>query len=174
MSGPTLDHIFHDHGSYIRRTLLRRGVPSSDLPDVEQDVYLHALRSLSTFDPSRSSKPANALRNWLFGICKHLAHRHRRRQVRMCEVSLEELDEHEFPSDDQNGEEAHAARELTSTLESALARLPSKYRAVVSAYAFEGLPMSEVAAMLGIPANTVWTRYRLARRRLRDAAQRSR
>lgn len=48
----------------------------------------------------------------------------------------------------------------------AMARLPAEHRAVLSLFAVEGLPHTEIAGILGIPERTVWSRLRAARLRL--------
>lgn len=168
---PTLAEIARNYSAFIRRTLAKRRVRSVDVSDLEQEVYLRAERSLSSFDPSWGASPEASLRNWLFGICKHCATEHERQIGKWHESSLDDhLDDLE--SADPTGEQAYERSEHASYAVSFLARLPSERRAVILAYVVEGVPMSEVAAQLHIPVNTAWSRLRLALVELRDSASR--
>ena len=50
----------------------------------------------------------------------------------------------------------------------ALEQLPAAQRAVLALFAVEGLGHSEIAAILGVPEGTVWSRLFHARTRLRE------
>jgi len=58
-------------------------------------------------------------------------------------------------------------READRDLERALARLDAKKREVLLLAEVEGFSASEIAALVGIPIGTVWTRLHHARRALR-------
>ena len=51
-------------------------------------------------------------------------------------------------------------------LERALSRLPLEQRSVLALFSIDGLSHKEIAATLGIPEGTVWSRLSNARKRL--------
>jgi RNA polymerase sigma-70 factor (ECF subfamily) len=59
-------------------------------------------------------------------------------------------------------------REVAIDIERALRRLPVEQREVLVLKLSEGLTLREIAGLLGIPANTAGSRYRLAMKRLRN------
>lgn len=60
------------------------------------------------------------------------------------------------------------ARELKEALDRALASLPTNYRTALVMFTQEGMPHSEIAAILGIPEETVRWRVHQARKMLRE------
>jgi len=62
-----------------------------------------------------------------------------------------------------------AARQESARLARAMETLSAEHRAVLSLFAIEGLSHAEVAATLGIPLGTVWSRLHLARKKLMAA-----
>ena len=61
---------------------------------------------------------------------------------------------------------ARARRRDEERPEGALASLPAGSRAVLSLFAVEGLSHQEIAGILGVPEDAVWTRLQTARRML--------
>ncbi|MFO0587212.1 MAG: sigma-70 family RNA polymerase sigma factor [Polyangiaceae bacterium] len=164
----TFERIVSENASFVRRTLNQLGVPARSLADVEQEVYRGLYRGLPAFDPSLAAQPEVAIRSWLFGICERQAANHRRSEIRRGEV-LVDVDDLDTAFDAPSSEESLIEAERKALLHRLLATLEPRRRAVVVAYELEGIPMSEVAAAVGIPVNTAWNRLRLAREDLRDA-----
>jgi RNA polymerase sigma factor (sigma-70 family) len=73
-----------------------------------------------------------------------------------------------------SGGEADAlARIEAGRVAAALDRLPAEQRAVLSLFALRGLGHREIAAVLGVPEGTVWSRLHAARSRLAAEVGRS-
>lgn len=156
-----LREVISQETAFVRRTLSQLGVPKSDVDDVMQEVLLGVRHGLSTFDPSLSSEPDKAIRAWLFGICERQAANLRRRLSRRTEVITRDEKLDDLQSDESNTEDRWLQQEQELLLRGALARIPPERRAVVTAYDLDGVPMREVALMLGICVNTAWNRRRL-------------
>jgi RNA polymerase sigma-70 factor (ECF subfamily) len=128
-------------------------VRRQDTADLAQEVFLVMWRRWAEFDPQRGLRP------WLAGIAFKVAHGHHRRFWRR-EIPSDPLD----PPTDAPGpddEAAHArARELVL---GALARLPEMYRSVLVMHDLDGLPVRDIAALVGLPRFTLHTRLRRAR-----------
>jgi RNA polymerase sigma-70 factor, ECF subfamily len=128
---------------YVWRTLGRLGVPPADIPDAVHDVFVIVHQRWKDLEPSRT-------RAWLFGIARRHAANVRRKH-------------RSEPTADVDGPgdvPPHAERDL---LWRALARIDDDRRDVLVLHDIEGYTAQEIATILDIPANTVYSRLRLAR-----------
>lgn len=144
--------LFRDHFDFVHRNLRRLGVPPATVDDAAQEVFLVVLR--------RPDAPVTSLRGWLFGIARRIAWRQRRsvaRRTRLVEALAHE------PTPATDGATAVAEREAAALLESFLERLDDDKRAVFLLAELEQMTAPEIAASLGIKANTVYSRLRAAR-----------
>jgi RNA polymerase sigma-70 factor (ECF subfamily) len=154
MDPELLDTLYRDHVAFVWRTVRRLSGETSDVEDLVHDVFIVLSRRWSDYDPAR------ALRPYLFGIAYRVvmhAHRRRRREVPSAEVEV--TDEARGPHDHA---EAAAARRLVLA---ALMALTLEERAVFVLSELEEESAPEVAASIGIPVNTVYSRLRRARRK---------
>lgn len=148
-AGPPLeiyDAVYQRELDYVWRTLGRLGVPPAEVADAAHDVFVVVYRRWSTYDRDRPIRP------WLFGIARKVAAGRRRR--RPDELAI---------ADTTTNDEEHATRDLVWR---ALALLDEDRRDVVVLHDLEGYTGVEIAEQLGIPANTVHSRLRLARAEL--------
>lgn len=140
------------------RSLLRDPAAAED---AAQDSLLRVWRALHGFRPERA-----ALSTWLYAITRHhcLALLGR---AQLDGVSLddplaaglaESLPAPDVPAHDPQG-----------LLPALVAALPEAPRACLQLYYWEDRSVAEVAAMLGLPENTVKTHLHRARARLRAA-----
>ena len=139
---------------------------NGDVEDVAQDVFVVVHRKLETYDRTRS------IRVWLFAICLRAASAYRRlarhrRQVhgeRPPEVAADGL----LPDDEL------AAEQDRRLVFSALDGIDPQRRAVFVMYDLEEFTVAEIAETLSIPANTVYSRLRVAREEFRQEIARLR
>lgn len=128
----------------------RRYVRSEDLAEeVAQDSFYKVYRAIDRVDPKRKFS------TYLFEIAKNTAISYLRKTKQELPLS-EEL----------------AALETDSVAEKidvqmALASLPKEDKKVVELYYFSGLSYEEIARQLKIPINTMRTKLRRAREKLR-------
>lgn len=159
----TLERVHTEHFAFIWRSLRGLGVPANALDDAAQQVLLTVHRRLPEFE-RRST-----LRTWLFSIAYRVALNHRR-TLRRRGTTVEIGEDLEQSS---AGPETRAeAREALRFVERFLDRLPTKKRALFVLALLEELPATEVAAALGIPVNTVYSRLRSLREEFRQALAR--
>ena len=147
---------YEQHVALVWRALFRLGVPQADLPDAVQEVFLVAHRKLPGFE-GRSK-----LSTWLVGICCRVAADRRRlayvrREVGDMDALLGCGDER--PGPDQMVEQ----RERAQVLDEILALLRPEQREVFVMFELEELSGKEIAAIVGAPLKTVFSRLRLAR-----------
>lgn len=140
--------------AYVWHTLRRLGVQRRDLDDVCHDVFVVVFRHLGDYDRRRPLKP------WLFGIAYRVASDYRRsaRVRREVPAPARELASPALPADEEV-----ARRQGRALVAQALETLDLDRRAVFVMHDIDGHAMPEIAAALGIPLNTAYSRLRLAR-----------
>ncbi len=151
---------FREHYPFVLRALVGLGVTPIDADDVAQEVFVVAHRRRHEFDPTL--RPQGGARAWLYGIARGMA-RNRRRARK--DESLDVLPV--APGGDPEHAAAHS--QALSLALRCLDALSGKLREVFVLTEFEGLTAPEVAEVLELPVNTVYSRVRLGRARF-DAA----
>jgi RNA polymerase sigma-70 factor (ECF subfamily) len=135
--------------------------------DLSQEVFLRVFRTIHRF------RGQSTLRTWIYRIAVNQArNRHRtwRRRHRSDQVSL---DEHVAAHGDliaaaaATPERVFAQKELATTLQRALDRLPFDQRTVIVLREVDGLSYEEIAFSLGVAVGTVKSRLTRARQALR-------
>lgn len=134
----------------------RLGVSEADMQDATQDVFLVVHNKLEGFE-GRSK-----ISTWLFGICMNVA-KDRRRSSHARHQSREDIDLLERA--DPNADVAAAAERRQGFLlvETILNEMSEEQRVVFALFELEAQTCDEIAALLGIPVGTVYSRLRLAR-----------
>ena len=138
---------------------LTRKPPEAD--DLVQETYLRAFRFSHRFEPGTH------LRAWLFQILRNTFltfYRLRERESALAEDGVPDWDVpafHDAPEDTASAMEAH------TDLERAMHRLPEEFRTVLLLAEVEGMPLAEVARVMGRPVGTVKSRIFRAKERLR-------
>jgi len=140
----------------VWRALFRLGVARVDLPDAVQEVFLVAFRKLPAFE-GRSK-----LSTWLVGISYRVASdrrrlAHVRREFGDARAVLTATDI--GPRPDEAVERGEGARVLDEILGS----LRPEQREVLVMFELEEMSGKEIAAVVGAPLKTVFSRLRLAR-----------
>jgi RNA polymerase sigma-70 factor (ECF subfamily) len=150
--------IVREHSRYVLGLLRRLGVDPGDVEDVGQEVFLAIHAQLPAFE-GRSS-----LKTWLCGICRHKAGDYRRKaQRRRSLLSGRPPEPLMCAEDPQDGLLRKEGAEL---LHQALVKLPEEQLEVFVLYEIEELAMKDVAATVGCPLDTAYTRHRVARQRV--------
>ncbi len=152
------EDVYERHFEFVWRSLRLLGVRGDALQDAVQDVFGAVARQLEHFE-GRSS-----LRTWVFGITQNVASNQRRTRARKLD-HLEPLDdglESREPSP-----EAHAqGREAADLVVRFCSELDEDRRTVFVLGLLEGVPAGEIAALLGVPSGTIYSRMFTLRRAL--------
>jgi RNA polymerase sigma-70 factor, ECF subfamily len=151
---------FRDHHDFVWRSLARLGVHGDAIDDAVQDVFVIAHRRGHNYDGRAP------LRHWLYGITRNIALKHRERTAR-ARVRASEGPEVRRIDD------PIAERDTIATVERFLAELDEDQRAVFMLAEIEGHTAPEIADMLSVKLNTVYSRLRLARARFERVLERS-
>jgi RNA polymerase sigma-70 factor, ECF subfamily len=139
------------------------GAPTRDREDLAQEVFVVVRRRLSDFD-------GRNVAGWLFQIARRQVLRHKR-LVWFKRVFALGGDEPVEPDDARPvGPEASLERkQARAIVERLLTELSAKRRIVFSLFEIEGYSGEEIATLLDVPINTVWTRLHHARRDFHEA-----
>ncbi len=150
-----LEALYAEHAAALRQALVRLTLGQADADDLLHEVFLVALRRAKTL------RAASHPKAWLYGVAVKLATAARRRARLRQFVGLDVEDRRlTLEASQQRATEEGQARVLVlATLE----KLTAKRRDVFVLYELEGLTGEEIAAALGIPVKTVWTRLFHAR-----------
>lgn len=124
--------------------------------DATQDTFLNVFRKAGQF------QGRSAVGTWIYRIAVNTCYDQLRRAQRR---PSEGLPEHVDPSD-PSAEEAIESAAVRPEIEAALARLPADFRNAVILSDLEGLPLPEVAEILGAPIGTIKSRLFRGRRLL--------
>jgi RNA polymerase sigma-70 factor (ECF subfamily) len=143
----------------------RRTVDPQVVADLTADTFVAVITGFASFDPRKGTARA-----WLFGIAGHVYAAHCAAYSQQ-QHGLERLGSRRELDQDQVDEllERIDAERAARGLLSALAKLPSRYRAVIDLVDIAGLQPTEAAAALGLPPGTVRMRLMRARARLRKS-----
>lgn len=145
--------VYREHYRFVWRTLARLGVPHAALEDALQDVFIVLHRRRNDFEGRAS------VRTWLYGIAIRIGRRARERQRHRQTLPL--LDDEASRRADP--EHASMQRQALTQLDAALSRLSDEQREVFVLFELEGLQAKEIASIVGVGRNTVYSRLRLAR-----------
>ena len=158
-----IDALYADHAAFLTRVLVRLVGDGAHVDDLLQETFLVAYRKRATFD-GRSTA-----RTWLYAIAARLAMRHRRGAGRFLRaIGLYADEPARAPvAPDEDLERARAALLVREALD----RIPFKQREVFVLYELEELEGADIATLLGIPINTVWTRLHHGRKRFEDVVR---
>lgn len=154
--GQTFASLYRRHFGFVWSLTAHFGVPPAAREDVAQDVWLAIHRRIGALRPDASS------RAWVASIARNVALHHHRAQGRRLRkhAALTVVADMTLPP---------PSTDAIATLEVVLQRMDAAQREVFLLIAVEELSGPEVAAALGIPLNTVYSRLRLARARLAAA-----
>jgi RNA polymerase sigma-70 factor (ECF subfamily) len=157
---PSFETVYEEHFDFAWRSARRLGVAEAAVDDVVQEVFLVVHRRLSEFE-GRSS-----LKTWIFAILLRVVSDWRRTQRRKGGLtSLDQIAEGGEVEDEKAACPAGALEQAQAVrlLHRLLAELDEDKRAVFVLAELEQETAPEIADVLGIPLNTVYSRLRAAR-----------
>jgi RNA polymerase sigma-70 factor (ECF subfamily) len=154
---PDLAAVYEAHFRYVWRCLRSLGVRDAQLDDALQDVFIVVQRKLPEFDGGAQ------LRTWLYAIALRISRKYRersRREPASLEAARESQPELVL---EHSGEGAALQNERLALARVALEALSDEQREVFVLARVEQMSAPEIAEVIGIPLNTVYSRLRAAR-----------
>lgn len=138
----------------------------ADAEDLSQDTFLKAMELKRQFHWKEEER---ADRNYLIGIAVNLWKNRQRKRIRRQKIAPEESfsDVVANIGDGSDMEEQILEQELAEIVQKMISRLPDKQKVVVDMYYFTQMSMEEIGKALHIPKETVKSRLRLSKEKLR-------
>jgi RNA polymerase sigma-70 factor (ECF subfamily) len=128
--------------TFVLRMVLRPPIAE----ELVQETFVRAFRAAPGYEP------AAAVSTWLFHIAARLAMNEAARAHHLHEFSGEAL---ESPADALSPLEELEGKQISRTIEEALAKLPPQQRAAVVLARFDDMPYREIGKVLGISEGAV-------------------
>lgn len=152
--------LFGDHAPFLLRTVERLTGSGDRAEDVVQRVFLIAHQKRHTLtDPED-------VRGWLYRVMVNVLRHDRRSIARRIRLG-NRLQAESVPDESASPDEELQRRERGARVRATVAKLPFKLREVFVLYELEEVGGKDIAQMLEIPENTVWSRLRLGREKFR-------
>src|SRR5262245_47533299 len=131
--------------------------------DIAQEAFLRAYKALARFDFGMS------FYTWLYRIVVNLSIDAMRRRGRLRPVSLEDIPGGlSAPNPDTAPGQRIESEETTARVREVLAKLPEKYRTVMTLRELDGLSCKEIASIVKSTHATVRWRLHIARRMFKE------
>jgi RNA polymerase sigma-70 factor (ECF subfamily) len=164
---PPFGAIYEQYFDFVWRSARRLGLSEECLEDVVQDVFLVVHRRLPEFE-GRSS-----VKTWLFGIVLRTVRGYRRTERRKPTVPLL-YEPAANDASDSSYEHLAGAAEAVRWLYRLLDSLDEEKREVFVQAELEQMTAQEIANVMDININTVYSRLRAARKAFNQAVVRLR
>lgn len=152
------------HLDQVWRQLRAMGVPLRSVDDATQDVFLIAHSKFATFEHRAQ------LRTWLYAITYRVGCNYRRSAAREPQVDFDEL---QHDGDTRDPEVSLIEKRSAELVQRFADGLSEKLRDVFVLCVLEEQRVPEVAALLNVPENTVYSRIRLVREAFQKALART-
>ena len=153
--------LYQRHFRAVYRWCRALGAPERDLEDLTQDVFAVVHRKVGAFDGRHPEA-------WLYEIARRTVSDYRRRAWFRSLLSRGDLVDAQPEGEGRRPDALLAAERERDRFWRLVARLDERLRVPLVLFEIEGCPGEEIAAALGIPLKTVWTRLHKGRRRLAD------
>jgi RNA polymerase sigma-70 factor (ECF subfamily) len=154
---PDLAAVYEAHFRYVWRCLRSLGVYDAQVDDALQDVFVVVQRKLSDFDGQAQ------LRTWLYAIALRIARKYRDRARREPAPLDAERESQPELLLNESGERAALSNERLALARAVLETLSDEQREVFVLARVEQMSAPEIADVVGVPLNTVYSRLRAAR-----------
>jgi RNA polymerase sigma-70 factor (ECF subfamily) len=164
-SSPDFRGVFDAHFAYVCASLRRLGIADPDREDAAIEVFLRVHAHLAEYDPRRPIRP------WLFAFAARVASEFRRSARRTAPMVQVDLTSRVPAPAEAPALDATDARNLVLA---ALETLDDDKREVLVLHDLDECTVPDIAAALGLPVGTVYTRLRAARAQFNQAVRRLR
>ncbi|HWA71841.1 MAG TPA: sigma-70 family RNA polymerase sigma factor [Polyangiaceae bacterium] len=144
--------------AHVTRWLRALGAPEADIEDLAQEVFLVVRRRLCDFD-------GRNVPGWLYRIATRKVRQHRRRRwIQSLFAAKSPIDIDDLPWHGASAVATLETQEKRRLLETLVAKMSEKRRVAFRLFEIEGYNGEEIAELLDVPINTVWTRLFHARK----------
>ncbi len=159
----SLEQLYQDYAEAVLGWVIRLGGPELDAEDVAHDVFVVALRRLSSF------RGEAKVSTWLYGITRKVVANARRRASLRSFLGLQTVPEPVAPG--PGADEFVQSLFRRRQVQQALSQLKPKHREVLVLVDLEERSAVEVSEMTGTSLGTVYSRLHYARKRFATILQ---
>lgn len=164
---PPFADIYKTYISFVWSMTRYLGVQQGDLDDVVQEIFVIIHGRLHTIEQPES------LRSWIYSVVRRTVSRyHRTKRTRLINTGTVRMEPEPVPLELCTPQQMVEQSEQVQLLQSLLEKLDPPKREVFVLTEVEEMTAPEIAAAIGIPLNTVYSRLRAARLELEEALQR--
>lgn len=153
----SVEQIYEEYSGKVMGYIRARIRNTAEAEDICSEVFEKVLRKIEAFDPAKAS-----VSTWVFTITRNTLIDHFRRSR-----PGEDLDEN--LADDTELDEDLLRSESLSELAAALKKLPAQLMEIVVLRYYDGKPLTEIAALMGLSYGAVKLRHQNALLLLREA-----
>ncbi len=153
--------LYERHRTAVFRFAYRLSGSVEGAEDITHDCFLSLIKSPGNFQAGRAT-----LRTYLLGAARNLWLKQLRSSAR--EWAIDDLAEPSFISADREPLRRLLDDELAHKVQEAVFSLPPLQREALVLFEYEGMPLSEIANMIGTDVGAVKSRLHRARERLRN------
>jgi RNA polymerase sigma-70 factor (ECF subfamily) len=158
---PSFSAIYCDYFDFVWSSARRHGVGVDAIDDLVQEVFIVIHRQLHTLEHPE------ALRSWIYGIVRRTVSTHHRSQRTRRDSGSTPLLDSQTPEPTPLDVAEH--QDQVKLLRDLLDKLDAAKREVFVLAELEELTAPEIAELLSIPLNTVYSRLRAARQAFNEA-----
>lgn len=158
--------LYRAHAPYVARLLARLGTDANEMEDLVQEVFVVAHRR-GGFAPGAAKATT-----WLAEIAFRVHANARRARARRLEPEADVDDAGSSQDAASHPERALEAVQRRARVRRCLSALDEEHRLALVLFEIEGHDCAEIAAVLGVPVGTVYSRLHAARRRFESAWRR--
>ena len=150
MNAPEWEKIYDQYSGKVMGYIAARVQRRADAEDLCADVFEKVYRKSDAYDESKAS-----ISTWIFTITRNTVIDYFRR-TRPTEEPDENL------ASDEEVDEGILTQETLSELAGALTKLPDELQDIIVLMYYDGKPMTEIAAMMGLSYGAVKLRHQKA------------
>lgn len=155
-----IQNLFIRHAQELKRSLRGRGLSHDHAADLTQDTFVR----LITASPSRADNP----RAYLFKVSRNLATDFERRARAAPFLALADDIVEAVADPRPSAEKALYDKQRLLASQNALAELPERTRRAFVLHRLEGMPIAEIAPLVGLSTTQTWSVISKAYRHVRD------
>jgi RNA polymerase sigma-70 factor (ECF subfamily) len=164
------ERLVREYQGLVAHIVFRLVRHTDDAHDLCQETFLRVYRQLHQF------REDGTLKAWIGRVAYSTALRHleRRRDPGLSiDIDVHDDDAYAHGAVETDLEQHHSARQVAERVRAAVDALPPRQRLLVYLYHLDGIAISEIAIITGIPAGTIKNALFRARCRLRIALERA-
>jgi len=151
--------LYERHRAPVFRFAYRLSGSVEGAEDITHDCFLSLIKKPANFQPGRAS-----LRTYLMSAARNLWLKELRSSR---EIAVDELEPDRLVSFDREPLDRVLDDELSRKVQQAVSELPPLQKEALVLFEYEGMALSEIAAMIGTDVGAIKSRIHRARERLR-------